>query len=138
MVDDNVVDDRLVAALELFNAEEFFACHDLLEEIWSETLDGQRNLYQGLIHAAVALFHFSEGNLGGARKMYDSTMRYLTPYKEEWRGLNLLRFREQFTACFQSLLEVQGGYPHGLLIDPERIPKLYFKSDNEAPDACIT
>lgn len=116
--------DRLQMAIELFNSEEFFACHDVLEEIWSETLDESRDFYQGLIHAAVALFHLTEGNFGGARKMYDSTIRYLAPYGDEFHNLDLKQFRLQFTFCFQPLLNYTREYPHGLIIDVDRIPKL--------------
>ncbi len=119
-------DPRFAEAIELFNAQEYFACHDVLEELWSETLDDSREFYQGLIHAAVALFHFSEGNLGGARKMHDSAVRYLAPYGDACRGLELQRFRAEFDHCFEELLQVNSGYPRGVAIDPRRIPLLTF------------
>ncbi|MCA9088337.1 MAG: DUF309 domain-containing protein [Planctomycetaceae bacterium] len=121
-----MTDPRFSEAIELFNAQEFFACHDVLEELWSETLDESREFYQGLIHAAVALFHFSEGNLGGARKMHDSAVRYLAPYGDTCRGLELRRFRVEFDHCFEELLQVSSGYPQGVAIDPQRIPLLIF------------
>ena len=31
-------DPRIAEAARLFNAREFFACHDLLEEVWIETV----------------------------------------------------------------------------------------------------
>ena len=50
----------------LFNEGEFFDCHDELEELWTEIQGEERKYIQGLIQAAVALFHFGNGNLGGA------------------------------------------------------------------------
>src|SRR6185436_12331677 len=96
-------DSRFEQALALFNAREFFACHDVLEEIWGETLDG-REFYQGLIHMAVALFHFGEGNLGGARKMASSALRYVEPFRPACQGVDLDRLVDDFQACFAELL----------------------------------
>lgn len=111
--------------MRLFNQHEFFACHDVLEELWSETLSAERNFLQGLIHAAVALFHFSEANLGGARKMHDSAVRYLTPYPPHCLGIDLSRFLTDFDACFAPLLGQHKQYPQGLVIEEQLIPKLY-------------
>lgn len=115
-------DPRLDEAIELFNAREFFACHDVLEELWGETLGPEREFYQGLIHAAVCLFHFSEGNLGGARKMYGSAVRYLAPYAPECLGVNVERLLNDLRLAFAELLQAQDGYPHGVRLDEALIP----------------
>jgi predicted metal-dependent hydrolase len=120
------VDPRLSEAVALFNDREFFACHDVLEEVWSETLEG-REFYQGLIHAAVALFHFSEGNLGGARKMAVSAVRYLQPFRPECRGVDVERLIEDFQLCFAELLRPHEAYPVGLQLDDERIPVIQLR-----------
>ena len=117
-------DPRFVQAVKLFNQQEFFTCHDVLEEIWSETMSNEREFLQGLIHAAVALSHFGDGNLGGARRMHDSAIRYLTPYGDVCRGIDLRRFRADFDGCFESLLGTHTTYPAGVHLDETRIPKL--------------
>lgn len=117
-------DLRFDEAIELFNSREFFACHDVLEEIWSETLEG-REFYQGLIHAAVALFHFGEGNLGGARKMAGSTIRYLTPFAPVCRGIDVARLLDEFGACVGELLGPHAEYPVDLKLDESRIPEIH-------------
>ena len=40
-----------------------------------------RLFYKGLIQAAVALHHFGNGNIRGARKVYRSSRGYLEPYR---------------------------------------------------------
>jgi uncharacterized protein len=117
-------DPRIVEGVRLFNQREFFACHDELEEVWAETLGADREFYQGLIHAAVALHHFEEGNLGGARKMFASTRRYLQPYTPTYCGIDLDDFLQQFAACFAELCAEHDGYPHGVTLAPERIPTI--------------
>lgn len=119
------MDARLAEAVSLFNAQEFFACHDVLEDLWSETLDDNRDFLQGLIHAAVALFHFTEGNLGGARKMHDSTLQYLQAYGPMHGGIDLQRFRAEFDICFAPLLGGHAAYPEHVRIDESRIPQLH-------------
>lgn len=118
-----ISDERFRQAIELFDAEEFFACHDVLEELWSETYSEERDFLQGLIHAAVALFHFGEGNLSGARKMFDSHRKYLGPYGATYAGVDLLEFERRMTACFQELLQAT-GYPDGVRLDATLVPKL--------------
>lgn len=117
-------DPRFDEAIRLFNAREFFACHDVLEEIWSETLE-DREFYQGLIHAAVALFHFGEGNFGGARKMAGSTLRYLTPYQPSCRGVDVARLLEDFGACVAELVRPHSAYPTELQLDDSLIPVIH-------------
>lgn len=118
------IDPRFQEAIDLFNAREFFACHDVLEEIWGETLAG-REFYQGLIHAAVALFHFGEGNLGGARKMAGSAIRYLEPFQPACRGVDVERLIGEFRACFAELLAPHTAYPAGLILNEQRIPRIH-------------
>jgi len=123
-------DPRLDQAVLLFNQQEFFACHDVLEEVWSETLGESRELYQGLIHAAVALHHFSEGNFGGARKMYQSTMNYLTPYSTVECGFDIPRLLKELTFCFEGLLSAT-AYPTDLTIPLDRVPKLHTRPESD-------
>jgi predicted metal-dependent hydrolase len=118
-------DPRLEQAVALFNQQEFFACHDVLEEVWSETVGERKELYQGLIHAAVALHHFSEGNLGGARKMYQSTVTYLGPFREVDSGCDIARLLDELKSCFEGLLSAT-EYPTGLTMPLERIPHLHI------------
>ncbi|MEW4530514.1 DUF309 domain-containing protein [Maioricimonas sp. JC845] len=121
---DDTVDPRYHEGIRLFDAEEFFACHDVFEDLWTETLDDRREFYQGLIHAAVALHHFEERNLGGAMRMYRSARRYLTPYQPTTMGLRVDLFLDSFRECFAELLDARDGYPDGLELDRSRLPKL--------------
>lgn len=120
---------RYLEGIRLFNAREFFECHDVLEDLWTETLGEEREFYQGLIQAAVALFHFETGNLGGARKMYVSARRYLEPYRPRYAGVDLEKFLADFKHCFQPLLDAGNVYPHGLELDEDCIPSIVLSQD---------
>ena len=110
--------------LRLFNAEDFFESHEVLEDLWTDTHDERRKFYQGLIQAAVALLHFGNGNLGGAKKVYLTSRKYLEAYSPEYSGLNVSRFLEDMAYCFQELIDNQEQYPTGIELQDERIPKI--------------
>ncbi|MCA9053392.1 MAG: DUF309 domain-containing protein [Planctomycetaceae bacterium] len=121
------LDSRLVDAVELFNTGEFFACHDVLEEIWTDTLAEDRTFYQGLIHAAVALHHFEEGNPGGARKMSLSARRYLAPFLPSHAGLDVEGFLQEFERCFADLMAATPATIQSIALDPDRLPRLRWR-----------
>lgn len=116
--------EKYVEAVRLFNEEEFFDCHDVLEELWSEVLGEEKKFYQGLIQAAVALFHFGNENFGGARKLYTSARENLERYESPYLGMDLEKFLAEFQFCFQELLDYRDGYPTGIELRDERIPKI--------------
>lgn len=117
----------------LFNAEEFFEAHEIWEDLWSETPDQRKKFYQGLIQSAVALLHFGNGNLGGAKKVYLSCRKYLEPYQPSYEGLDVTRFLHDLQHCFQELIDNQEAYPSGVELRDELVPKVpAFNERNDA------
>lgn len=115
---------QYLEGLRLFNAEDFFECHEVLEELWTETHDERRKFYQGLIQASVALFHFGNGNLGGARKVYLSSRKYLESYPAEYEGLKLKKLLDDLAFCFQELTDAKDTYPAEIELQDDRVPKI--------------
>ncbi|MEI8016716.1 MAG: DUF309 domain-containing protein [Schlesneria sp.] len=114
--------------LRLFNEEEFFECHDVLEELWSETVGPERKFLQGLIQASIALFHFGNENFGGAKKLYLSAIKNLDFHGDEFMGIKLGEFLRDFRRCFQELLENTETYPTTVEIRDELVPKIQYVS----------
>jgi predicted metal-dependent hydrolase len=56
----------LLEGIDLFNAGEFFECHEVLEDIWKAETDSVRYLYQGILQIGVGLHHLRNGNYRGA------------------------------------------------------------------------
>ena len=52
--------------LTLFNAGEFYECHEVLEGLWQQAAGNERVLLHALIQAAAALLHVQRDNLKGA------------------------------------------------------------------------
>lgn len=120
----NPCDTRIDEGIRLFNERRFFTCHDVFEDYWSELVDPERRFFQGLIHAAVCLFHFEGSNLTGARKMYTSFVAYVSDFAPEFCGIDVARLLSDMEHCLADLLAVRSGYPRGLELDPERIPRI--------------
>ncbi len=110
--------------LRLFNEEDFFECHDVLEELWSETLGSDRKFLQGLIQASIALFHFGNENFGGAKKLYLSATKNLEPFGQEFMGILLGEFLKDFQSCFQELLDNTETYPTTVSLRDELVPRI--------------
>lgn len=118
-------DPRIDQGIRLFNEREFFECHDVFEDFWSELVGPEKKFFQGLIHAAVCLFHFEGGNLSGARKMYHSFSLYVGAYPADFCGIDVVRLMTDMEACFSELLSAHGGYPHGIELDHDLIPQIF-------------
>lgn len=124
---------QYLEGIRLFNEEEFFDCHEVLEELWSEAAGEEKKFLQGLIQAAVALFHFGNENLGGARKLYESARKNLEPYRPVYMGLDVDQFLEEFRHCFGELLGAAEIYPRGVLLRDEWIPKIHLLAEDDLP-----
>src|SRR5712675_2331650 len=97
-------DPRYLAGILLFNRGDFFEAHEVWEDLWAEGHGNERKFYQGLIQAAVGLCHFSNGNLGGAIKLYRSSRDYMKDCGAAFQGLDLARFWEEMERCYGPLL----------------------------------
>jgi hypothetical protein len=53
--------ERIRHALALVRAGDGFAAHEVLEDLWRDAPDAERDLYQGLVHAAVATYQERRG-----------------------------------------------------------------------------
>ena len=83
----------------------------------------ERRFYQGLIQAAVGLFHFSGGNLGGAVKLYRSSYDYMKTCGSPFLGLDVDEFWRQMGRCFESLFN-NPAPDRTLRPNPELLPAL--------------
>ncbi len=112
-----------LAGIEHFNRRDFFEAHEVWEDIWARTTGRDQLFYKGLIHAAVALHHFGNGNLRGARKVFGSCVQYLQPYSPRHRGLDLDAFLGQMHECFAGLID--SAAPAGPVeFHEDRIPRI--------------
>jgi uncharacterized protein len=91
--DDRVNSAPYLRGILLFNKADFFAAHEVLEDVWREAPEPQRKFLQGLIQTAVAFHHYSRNNQIGARSLLKRALHNLEKYPDEFGGLKLLPFR---------------------------------------------
>jgi predicted metal-dependent hydrolase len=119
----NPYDPRYLAGILFFNARDFFEAHEVWEDLWADSHGDERRFYQGLIQAAVGLFHFEGGNLGGAVKLYRSSRDYMEPCGSPFLGLDVTAFWQEMERCFRPLLETTTP-ERSLRPVPEQIPTI--------------
>lgn len=73
--------------VELFNRAAFFEAHEALEDVWRDAPHKDKKFLQGLIQMAVALHHYGNGNLAGARSVLKRAFRNLSLYPEGFGGI---------------------------------------------------
>lgn len=66
-----------VQGVELFNAGDFFACHEVLEDLWNEQTGPEKRLTQAIIQIAVAYYHLGRNNPEGAGRLFIRAMNKL-------------------------------------------------------------
>ncbi len=86
--------------------------------MWLSATGRERNFYKGLIQAAVACYHWSRGNLGGAMSLYRSSSRYLNTYSPEYLGVDVEGFLHRYTELFRWL------HRHHTRYDARLVPAL--------------
>ena len=125
MPDDIQYPPLYLQGIEHFNVCDFYESHEVWEDLWADEQGPSRKFYQGLIQVAVALHHFGNGNLRGARKLHDSSRRYLEPYRPWHLGLDLEKFLREFERCFAAVTASQQAFPQ-LEIEPDLIPEIHL------------
>ena len=63
------LDARLAPGRAAFNRGEFFAAHELWEDVWHDLAGDERVLVQGLIQIAAGLHHLQRGRTGAAARV---------------------------------------------------------------------
>jgi predicted metal-dependent hydrolase len=123
MSDDN--HPLYLEGIKHFNECDFFEAHEVWEELWTDYRGESRKFYQGLIQAAVALFHFGNGNIRGARKLFHSSSEYLSAYGPRHLGLDVEKFLGEFKRCFAEVIATSEEFPK-IEVDPELIPEIHL------------
>ncbi|MBP7147299.1 MAG: DUF309 domain-containing protein [Acidobacteria bacterium] len=97
------IPEQVREGLELFNRGEFFECHEVLELAWRAEPGPDRTLYQGVIQAAVAMFHVRRGRWQPAQIMLRRALPRLRLFEPAWRGVDVRRLVSELERCSASL-----------------------------------
>lgn len=125
LVDPSEYESLYLAGIQKFNECDYYESHEVWEELWTEYRGPSRKFYQGLIQAAVALYHFGNGNIRGARKLHGSVHGYLEPYGAYYLGLHLNQFLDAFDECLKEVAASTEDFPK-IDLDPETLPEIHL------------
>jgi len=89
--------------VELFNQQDWYPAHDVLEELWHETSGPERRVLQGLIQVAVAHVHLERANLRGATILLGEGLGRISGPSVDDLGLDLQALRDQVSARLHAL-----------------------------------
>ncbi len=91
-------DTRYLAGIAHFNRGEYFEAHEVWEDLWRDCPAADRLFYQSLIQAAVALYHWGNGNRVGASRLFTAGRSKMTGYLPSHFGLDGEGFWRQVEA----------------------------------------
>ena len=81
--------------VDFFNRQFYYECHDIWEEIWSDTKGKEKIFYQALIMSAVSLYHFGNENLEGALSCYQKALERFSQLPDHFLQFNIMGFVTQ-------------------------------------------
>lgn len=94
-----MIPDQMREGIRLFNAREFFECHEVLEDLWRSASGEPRAFYQGLIQLAVGFYHLMNGNYRGTTSVLRRGMDMLRPYAPAYLGVEVDSLLSAVEAC---------------------------------------
>src|SRR3970040_1539882 len=90
---------KAIAGLRVIAEGKYFEAHEELEIAWNEEKGRVRELYQGILEAAVTYLHITRANYPGAVKVFGRSMRWLRVWPEACRGVEVGRLRRDLEAA---------------------------------------
>ena len=81
--------------IDAFNGRKFYDAHEYWEELWLDYKLEDATFIQGLIQLSVSYFHYSNGNLKGARSMVLKCWKKFDKYEKTVRGIDVKLLKSQ-------------------------------------------
>jgi len=98
------VADSFKLGLEHLRAGRFFEAHEELELAWRAAPAGERDFYQGLVHAAVAWYQAGRSRPVATESQLRKALRRLEAYEPEYRGVDVAGLRERLLEAYATVL----------------------------------
>jgi predicted metal-dependent hydrolase len=89
--------------IDLFNAGRFYEAHEVLEDVWRESIGQRKQFLQGLVQLAVGFHHYTTDNVIGAQSVLKRGISNLAVYPDECEGINIRALRDHVQAWIAAL-----------------------------------
>lgn len=111
-----------------FNEGDYYTCHDLLEDMW---MTDKGNLFlKGLLQMSVSIYHYSYGNVKGARLMMQAAHDYLQSYRPVHWGLNIETVYPFIEECLSAFPADMDRVPFDRIGELPELPVLFLYLDD--------
>ena len=87
-----------IKGMQLFNAGEYWLAHEELEHAWNQETGAVRELYRAVLQTAVVYLHITRGNYNGAIKVYGRVQKWINPWPDVCRGIEIGQLRQDLDA----------------------------------------
>jgi len=104
------MNESLKKGIEEFNRQEFYQCHDTLEEIWMHSIEPDKTFYQGILQIAVGCYHLSNSNWKGAVILLGEGLRKLIQYEPDYLEINVDKLTENGYELLTTLQQINPDY----------------------------
>jgi predicted metal-dependent hydrolase len=107
---------RLLDAVKKFNEQDYFECHEILEDIWFDVRDDSRDIYRGLLHIAVGLYHLTKkNNPKGTLIQLNKAAEKLARFENTCREIDMPALLKQVNSLIKKIQKKE---------QPGRLPKI--------------
>ena len=123
-----------IAGIDLYNAGEFHAAHDIWEDRWMGEVGPREKLFlQAMIQSAVAFHHLEIGRPGAARQMYQRAKeKFARLGCDVFMSLDLVDYQRQLDSCLSWLMSVPD--PRELQMPELEPPKIRLRGEIDVFD----
>lgn len=104
-------------AIEEFNQQQFYACHDTLEALWIDAVEPHKSFYQGILQIAVGCYHLGNHNWRGAVILLGEGTKRLQSYQPIYQNIDV-------SSLFSQSLDLLAALQN---LDPEKIVEFATK-----------
>ena len=85
--------------IALFDERQYWEAHEALEAAWIAEPGPARHLYKGILQAGVTYLQIERGNFVGMAKMYERCKKWLGPWPDHCRGVDIAALRQDVAAA---------------------------------------
>ncbi|MEX1248882.1 MAG: DUF309 domain-containing protein [Anaerolineales bacterium] len=88
-----------IKGIKLFDNGHYWEAHEALEDAWKAETGPVRYLYQGILQAGVVYLQIERNNFLGMAKMFERCKKWLRPWPDVCRGIDVARLRHDVAAA---------------------------------------
>jgi len=88
-----------IKGIQLFDEGHYWEAHEALEAAWKDEPQPVRFLYQGILQAGIIYLQIERGNFQGMAKMAERCKKWLRPWPEHCRGVDVSQLRADVAAA---------------------------------------